>query len=802
MGSSATVSLEIEALDSIEGQRAPAWDELAPKDQVGLERGQLLAAERARLNELEPWYLVARAAGEPVGIGHFFLLDMDFSRLGSELKPHTRQALKSWFPGFLELRVAECGFLTALGEGIAARGSWLPATVRAVALELERIARDRGGQVAIVRDVPFEARASYRALEELGWVSVLGFPRAGMALNQGSFEEYLRALKYKKSLQLRNTMKKLAEGGLTVRTIQRFGAHAERLEALWQQVHERASDYEHELLTAAWFREVDRCLPERTSLTALCKGEEILGFFLNFLGDDLQFSAHCGLDYARNQEHSIYFNLYLAALREAFERGYRRVDFGLTTYDFKFSIGCQPQPLVYFVKHLQRPELTRAFADILHRAIPQPENKRKPFRAPQAPAPDLPGASRALSSPPPDAPRDVFRRAQSYVRMDILRFLDLYTFCPPFDGAQLPVIEYQGRPVIMLGTNAYLGLDTHPDVRRAAAEAIERYGSACSGSPLLNGTPDLHQQLAAELAAFLGKDDALLFSTGYQTNLGVLSTVVNYNDVVLMDELNHASLVDGAQLSRALLLRYRHNDLGALEDALKREPKRAKLVAADGVFSMEGSLARLPGIVALAKRYGARIMVDEAHGIGTLGPGGRGVAEHFGLLDQVDLVLGTFSKSLAAVGGFVAGDAEVIDHLRHKARSHVFSASLPPAAVASVRQALAIIKAQPQLRRDLLDNARYLARALRDLGYQVRFQGAPIISLPCGDELLTLGLYRALLDQGVYVNPVLHPAVPKGREGIRNSVMATHTRSQLGRAAKFFAQVRTTNFPVKPSMEE
>ncbi len=768
------------------------WDALANQDRLGLQRGHLLATERAGLNDAEPWYLVAEDSDRTAGIGHFFLLDMELAKLGGEIGPEARVALEAWIPGFLKLRVVECGFLTALGQGLAAPGPRGPATLAAMARALEEKGRERGGEVAILRDVPLEQRERYAALEADGWVPVLGFPRAAMALEHESFEGWLAALKKKRRVAVKRILRKLEQPGVELRQIHRFGPHAERLEALWWQVHRRATSYEHEILNAAWFRELDEALPDRSSILAVLNHGEIVGWFLLLEGERELFAAHCGLDYAHNQRLGTYFALYLAALRQAYSQGKQRLDLGITTYAVKHTLGCRSEPLVYYVKHLRDPSLTPAFADLLRRGIQQPVNRHRPFGASTPPPRDLKADARSLL---PEPGSDVFRQAEAYVRIDLLRMMGLYSFCPAFAGAQEPVIEQDGRPVIMLGTNAYLGLATHPRLRAAAAEALERYGTGCSGSPLLNGTLDLHQVLARELAEFLGKEDCLLYGTGYQTNLGVLFGLLNFNDTVVMDERCHASLVDGVQLSRASLLRYRHRDLNHLEQRLIQAGDRPTLVVTDGLFSMEGSLAPLGGIAQLARQHDARLLVDDAHGVGALGAGGRGTCELLGVLDEVELITGTFSKCFAAVGGFVAGPARVIEHLRHESRPHVFSASLPPAVVATVRAALALIREEPERREALQRNADTLARGLRGLGYQVLAEGTPILALPTRDELLTLGLHHALLERGIYTNPVLSPAVPKGQEQLRISVMATHRPEHIERALEIFGRVRCRTFP-------
>jgi 8-amino-7-oxononanoate synthase len=347
-----------------------------------------------------------------------------------------------------------------------------------------------------------------------------------------------------------------------------------------------------------------------------------------------------------------------------------------------------------------------------------------------------------------------------------------------------------GRRVVMMGSNSYLGLTNHPEVKAAAAAALERYGTGTAGSRFLNGTLEIHVELEERLAEFMRRDAALTFSTGFQVNLGVISCLLDRDDVVVLDSLDHACILDGARLSFGRVLKYQHNDMAALEERLRAiNPDRGKLIVVDGVFSMEGDIADLPGIVGLKQRHDARLMVDDAHGIGVMGDHGRGTAEHFGLEDQVDLVMGTFSKSLAAVGGFIAGDRKVVDWIKHNARSLIFSASPPPASVASVLAALAVIEREPERRLRLWDNTRYMQQEFARLGYDTGASATPVIPLVVGEDLTAFRMTARLQEEGVFANPVVSPAVPPGRAMIRTSYMATHTRDQLDRALEAFAKV-------------
>jgi 8-amino-7-oxononanoate synthase len=326
-------------------------------------------------------------------------------------------------------------------------------------------------------------------------------------------------------------------------------------------------------------------------------------------------------------------------------------------------------------------------------------------------------------------------------------------------------------------------------VKEAAIRAIEKYGAGCAGSRFLNGNLDIHEELERKLAKFLRKEAALVFATGYQTNLGAISALVDRNDVAIIDMYDHASIMDGCRLSFGEVRKYRHNDMGALERALEGTKEKNKLIIVDGVFSMEGDIADLPAIAKLARAYGARIMLDDAHAIGVLGYGGRGTAEHFGLENEVDIIMGTHSKSLAAIGGFIAGPSEVISWVKHLARSMMFSASLPPSLAASVSAALDIIEEQPELRARLWRNTHKMLKGYKTLGYDTGTSETPIIPVVIKDTMKTYEMCRLLFENGVFVNAVISPAVPQGRELLRTSCMATHTEEQLDKVLAAFEKV-------------
>ncbi|MEB2344860.1 MAG: aminotransferase class I/II-fold pyridoxal phosphate-dependent enzyme [Deltaproteobacteria bacterium] len=386
---------------------------------------------------------------------------------------------------------------------------------------------------------------------------------------------------------------------------------------------------------------------------------------------------------------------------------------------------------------------------------------------------------------------DVFDKCRDYGQARSLRAADVYSYYRPLASAQDPeVTTADGRRLVMLGSNNYLGLTNHPEVKEAAAAALARYGTGCAGSRLLNGSLDLHEELEARLAAFMHREAAVTFSTGFQVNLGTLSCLLGRHDVAILDALDHACILDGCRLGFGKLYKFRHNDLASLEAKLAAVPEdRGRLIVVDGVYSMEGDLAPLPGIVALKQRFGARLMVDDAHGLGVLGASGRGTAEHFGVEGEVDLVMGTFSKSLAAIGGFVAGDATVIDYVRHTARSAVFSAALPPASAAAALAALAIVEREPERRKQLWEVTAYMKRELAGLGFDTGDSESPVIPIIVGDDMRALRMVRRLHEEGVFVNCVISPGVPEDRAMVRTSYMATHQRAHLDRALDAIARV-------------
>ena len=388
---------------------------------------------------------------------------------------------------------------------------------------------------------------------------------------------------------------------------------------------------------------------------------------------------------------------------------------------------------------------------------------------------------------------DLFAKCTNEL-VDTSRAAGIYPYFHMLESRQDTEVIMEGKRRIMLGSNNYLGLTTHPRVIEAGVKAVEKYGSGCSGSRFMNGTLDLHVTLEKELAEFVGKEAVMTFSTGFQSNLGIISAIAGREDYILCDRENHASIYDGCKLSYATMVRYRHNDMEDLERKLQKIPENAgKLIVTDGVFSMGGDICNLPEIVRLAKKYGARTMVDDAHGLGVLGERGSGTAEYFGLTDQVDIIMGTFSKSLASLGGYMAADERIVDYVRHASRPFIFCASIPPSNCATALEALRILKETPELPKRLASLSAYMRNGLKARGISIRESTTPIIPIYTYDLMNTLSTARKLYDEGVYVNPVLPPATHPSECLVHTSYMATHTEALLDEALDIFEKVLKTD---------
>jgi 8-amino-7-oxononanoate synthase len=385
---------------------------------------------------------------------------------------------------------------------------------------------------------------------------------------------------------------------------------------------------------------------------------------------------------------------------------------------------------------------------------------------------------------------DIFSKAYNFKKADEVKAMGLYPYFKPLEATDGTIVEIEGRKVIMAGSNNYLGLTNDQRTITAAQEALTKYGTGCTGSRYLNGTLDSHLELEEKLANFMGKESCVLFSTGYQTNEGAIQTIADRNDIIFSDKDNHACIVVGTLVSNAKTMRYKHNDMGQLRKLLERaDPDAGKIIVTDGVFSMSGTLANVPDLVKLAKEFDARLYLDDAHAVGVVGKGGRGSASVFGLTDEVDLISGTFSKSFASLGGFLVGDRPVVEYIRHHSPAHIFSASMPPANVATVLKALEILQ-EETWRLDRLEViANYMRKELRDLGFNVWSSQSPIIPVVIGDMMKCFEFWKDLFEAGVYTNAVIPPAVPQGQSLLRTSYMASHTDEHLDQILEAFRKV-------------
>ncbi|MEH6306503.1 pyridoxal phosphate-dependent aminotransferase family protein [Olivibacter sp. CPCC 100613] len=395
--------------------------------------------------------------------------------------------------------------------------------------------------------------------------------------------------------------------------------------------------------------------------------------------------------------------------------------------------------------------------------------------------------------------RNFDKRIADFKDAAVIKEKGLYPYFRPIESGQDTEVVINGKKVLMFGSNSYLGLTNHPKIIEAAQRATAKYGTGCAGSRFLNGTLDIHEELETKLAAYVGKEGAVLFSTGFQANLGALSCLTGRNDYLVLDDCNHASIIDGSRLSFSKVIKYKHNNMSDLRNKLSQLPEEAvKLIAVDGVFSMEGDFVKLPELIAIAKEFDAAVMVDDAHGLGVIGEAGAGTASHFGLTRDVDVIMGTFSKSLASLGGFLASDANTIEYLKHRARSLMFSASMTPASAASVLAALEIIQSEPEHIENLWKNTEYAKRQLLENGFDLGKTESPILPVYIRDNDATFIITKKLQETGVFVNPVVSPAVASQDSLIRFSLMASHTFSQIDEAinklTKAYRETLTSEF--------
>lgn len=399
-----------------------------------------------------------------------------------------------------------------------------------------------------------------------------------------------------------------------------------------------------------------------------------------------------------------------------------------------------------------------------------------------------------MSANPPakeleDMQNDIFTKCVKFTSAREVMAAGVYPYFKRIESAQGPEVIIEGKKKVVVCSNNYLGLSAHPKVKEASIAAIKKYGTSCTGSRFLNGTNDLHEKVERKFARFVGKESAVLFTTGHHANLGAIASLVGKSDIVITDKLDHASIIDGCRLSYGEMARYRHNDMEDLERQLAKYPNQGKLIIVDGVFSMEGDICKMPDIVRLAKAYGARLMVDEAHSLGVLGETGRGIGEHFGMEADIDILMATASKSLASIGGFIASREEVIHYIKHTSRALMFTASLVPAAVAAIDASLDLLEKEPERLRQLWANTRKMKEGFTAIGFDTRTSESPIIPLTVGEDMKAFQMCRMLFEEGVYTSPVVSPAVPEGQAIIRTSYMATHTDAQLDFVLDVFEKV-------------
>lgn len=781
-------------------QLAPSWDSTLTIP-TPMQRDFLRVVEASGINDIRPYYLqIVDTRGDTIAQANVVVSDTDFSTFDSKLPAAARATIKRWFPTFMTFRIVEVGYFTMIGEGLAVRQGLDDATLTALHhcldQELQQIARIEQADFLLHRDIaPDRYDDCLGRLGALGYVPAVGFPNALMPLRWASIDEYLGCLDSKTRLKFRNSRKLGEHFGIAVDVCSDFEALAPDLARLWSQVNSRARDYSREKLNAAFFAASARELAGRSEIIRFRVGERLIGFMLNLIGADDYVVLDWGVDY--DYEHCREANLYRAATLISLERamalGKPRLELGITNYTPKQTLGAEVQPLAYFLKHRSDARFGTTLAMLLTAAVSLPDTDEHAATTRLGTVRhDLQAFERRVRRDQnPFGANDLLERVGSFHKSNSLRLSGIYGLYPEFNTAQRSVVTFADqRERVLLGTNSYLGLADDPRVVAAATEALSRYGTGCSGSPLLNGTLDIHNLLEQELAAFCGRAAVALCSTGYQTNLAAISALCGRGDVVLMDARNHRSLFDGVRLSGADCLIYRHADLTHLGRLLERTSGRRRMVITDSVFSMEGTVADLRAITALARQHGARVFVDESHAVGVFGAQGRGIAELQGVEADVDIIMGTFSKAFAGLGGFVAGSSALIDYIKHNGGAHIFSASLPPSVIATVRAALQIVREEPERRAAPLERARFMATELQAMGYRAPFHGAQIVPIVLGNYMLALSAYKRFMDEGVYVNPVGPPAVPDADSGFRTSYIATHRWEDLHRALEVFRRHR------------
>jgi len=696
--------------------------------------------EKSGINDLQNFYLRFNQNGTELARANLYMVNTDFASMDTKMPKDVRNVIQRWYPGFMNFKVLECGFFTMIGEGIVHNGNASPGAILSqLAKEMELIANEENAEIQLIRDIPFEKYNQYRdVLKLFGYYPLLGFPNTEIRIRWNSIDEYFDDLKSDTRHKLRKSLRLKEKYDIDYEFTNKYSDFTPIFAKLWADVNTRADNYNREFLSEGFFSIVEAEIPDKNEALIFTHNGNIIAFMLNYYDSNNYMVYDWGIDYSF--PHYKNANLFRATnvlcLQRAIERGINNIKLGVTNYYPKMIMGARIQPLIYFIKHTKTPKYSRVIAKLLSDNIKQPDPcSHRPYKNIENNQVDIDAIKLQIKKDQNDLyESDIYHKISNYYRVDVTRLAGIYNLYPEFKSSQKSCAKIKNnKEVILLGTNSYLGASTHPDVIRAAKEAIDIYGTGCSGSPLLNGTLDIHNLLEREIADFMNREAVVLCSTGYQTNLAGLSTLCEPGDLIIMDERNHRSLFDGARLSEADYVVYRHNDMSRLHRILSRTLNRRKIIVIDSVFSMEGALSDLNTICELAKKYNARTYVDEAHGVGVFGKNGRGVCELMGVEDEVDLIMCTFSKSFASIGGFIAGDNETIDYIKHRASPHLFSAGLPP-----------------------------------------------------GNELLASAAYKKFMENGVYVNPTAPPAVPEEESGLRTSYIATHEWDDLQIALKVF----------------
>ncbi|MDO4231329.1 MAG: aminotransferase class I/II-fold pyridoxal phosphate-dependent enzyme [Lautropia sp.] len=769
------------------------WNEALPIP-TPMKREFLDALESSEINNIGTYYLrVTDQDGNVLAQANVFVSETDFSTFDTTLPASARSTIKRWIPGFMSFRIVEVGYFTMIGEGVAiAEGADLSCVLPAIDKELQEIADKEEADFVLVRDVPESSYESYlSALAVLGYSPSIGFPNTLLPVKWRRFEDYLADINSKTRLKFRNSLKIQERFDVEWKIVDDFRSMTGDLSRLWDNVNKKAKDYTREKLDQRFFDACSDKLADQCEVITFFHAGRMIAFMLNMIGGDDYIVLDWGVDYSF--EHYRQANLYRAAtlisLQRAIELGKSKMELGITNYTPKLTLGAEVVPLAYFIRHRIDKRYGRTLARLVTDSINLPDTSLHATAGKIGTRVHdmLAFEQRVKRDQNPFGASDILDRVGSYNRSSSMRLSGIYGLYPEFNSAQRSVVTFSdSRERVLLGTNSYLGLADDPRVISAAVDALHRYGSGCSGSPLLNGTLDIHKQLEEELAIFSGREAVALCSTGYQTNLAAISALCGRGDVVLMDARNHRSLFDGVRLSGADCVIYRHADMAHLERLLARTKGRKRMIITDSVFSMEGTIADLQTLVGLASAHDARVFVDESHAVGVFGCHGRGIAELQGVEDRVDIVMGTFSKAFAGLGGFVAGSADLIDYIKHNAGGHIFSASLPPSVVATVLASLDIIRKEPERRQAPLDRAKFMALELQAIGYDAPYHGSQIVPVILGNYTLALSAYKRFMDEGVYVNPVGPPAVPESSSGFRTSYIATHGWDDLKVAVEVF----------------